>query len=550
MGARMGIRQAPLGGAQQFEWWKLLTGTCNSITVGHRPDPPIPYHRAVTVLRGLLARHEALRTTFRLDDAGVPVQVVHAPGEPTIRFCDEDSAAAREELRRTLAEPPFTAADGELVRFGVVRSGDLVVELLMVVSHAVFDGHSERIVSTELAAACRAPVTDPDGDPRPGGYQPTDSALDEESGELLPGRAAAERFWRDEVRRIPARLFVPLRPDVFQRYGASYRSAALPPALVLAARRHRTSPAVVYSALVHALLAVMSHAPVTVVRDHFAGRTSRERDVVGCYHCILPTTVDVSDRPSLGTLIERLRVRMFRVQSRYRLGQLTLREIMAAEERRRGVAFAAGTTVNFDQSPELTELQRYGDRELTDLLARTGELELGMGRNEVTADPGGFDAYLMSTVESGAMWILASFNSMVFDPGQMRALLTGPERLLRAHLDGPDLTLDRMLARLGSDIGDPVRVDLGPGEEPGPPATRAAGPDAAATEALLGAVARFNRLDDVGPDRCYLETGGRLLQAPAVLARLTTAGWSGLAPDDFARPEPLARLAGRLRRAR
>ncbi|MEV0731204.1 condensation domain-containing protein [Polymorphospora sp. NPDC050346] len=560
------VRRAPLGGAQQFEWWKLHTGSCNAITVSYRPDPPIPHRHAVTVLRDLVAAHEALRTTFRLDDAGSPVQVVHAAAEPAVRFCDDDSDAARDAFRRALAEPPFTAADTELVRFGVVRSGNRAVELLIVVSHAVFDGHSERLVLTGLAAACREMPADPAGqerpdtgttgadtdpppagDVRPGGHQPADSALDERSGELAPGREAAERFWRDEVRRIPARLFVPLRPDVLQRYGASYRSAALPAALVLAARRHRTSPAVVYSALVHALLAIMSGAPATVVRDHFGGRTGREREVVGCYHCILPTTVDVSDRPTVGTLIERLRLRMLRVQSRYRLGQLTLREILAAEERRRGVAFASGTTVNFDHGPELTELQRRDDRELTGLLATAGELELGMGRNETRIDREGFDSYLMTTVDSGAMWVLASFNGMVFDPAQMRALLAGPERILRTHLDGPDLTLDQVAARLGADIGDPVRADLRPGEEPAD--ARVDGdPGRPALAALRDAVARFNGLDDADPRHCYLAVGGRLLLVPAVLDRLAADGWSGLVPDDFATPQPLTRLAGRLRR--
>ncbi|WP_428965930.1 condensation domain-containing protein [Micromonospora fluostatini] len=573
MSAGAEIRRAPLGGAQQFEWWKLLTGDCNAVTVEYRPEPPIPYLRALAALRGLLARHEALRTTFQLDDAGTPVQVVHAPGEPSVRFCDAESDAGRAAFRRTLTEPPFTATDTELVRFGVVCWDELVVELLVVVSHAVFDGHSQRLVRAELVEACGADA--PPGPARPAverpaverpaverpaverpdragdvGHQPVDSARAEVSGELVPGREAAERFWREEVRHLPARLFVPSRPGVFQRYGASYRSAALAPALVLAARRHRTTPTVVYSALVHALLAIMSGEPATVVRNHFAGRTTGERGTVGCYHCILPTTVDVSDNPSVGTLIERVRVRMFRVQSRYRVGQLTLRETLAAEERRRGVPFAAGTTVNFDHSPELTELLGRDDRELTDLLATSGELELAMGRNEVTPDRDGFDAYLMTTVEPAAAWVLASFNSMVLDPGQMRALLAGPERILRAHLAGPDLTLDQVAARLGGDLGDPVRVGLRPDEELDPPPAHDGGaPVAPALAALRGAVARLHGGDDVDPDRCYLALGGRLLLVPAVLARLAGAGWTGLAPDDFARPESLTRLAGRLRRA-
>ncbi|MFY1696072.1 MULTISPECIES: condensation domain-containing protein [unclassified Solwaraspora] len=570
MGWGAEVRRAPLGGAQQFEWWKLLTGTCNAITVAYRPDPPVPYDRAVSILRGLVARHEALRTAFRLAADGMPVQVVRAAGgELPVRVCDERTESARAAFRLALTEPPFTDADPEQVRFGVVRSAGDAVELLVVASHAVFDGYSERIVLAELAQACRMPGGEDDSD-RPGhpdlpgpsdGPQPADSAWDEDSGELAAVRLAAQRFWHEEVRRIPSRLFVPLRPGVFQRYGASYRSAALPPALVLAARRHRTSPAVVYSALMHALLAIMSGAAVTVVRNHFAGRTVEERDTVGCYHCILPTTVDVSDRPSLGALIERLRVRTFQVQSRYRVGQLTLREMFAAEQRRRGEVIAVGTTINFDQSPELTALQQRGDGELTDLLATAGELEFGMGRNETTPDPAGFDAYLMNTVEDGAMWILASFNSMVLDPGQMRAMLSGPERILRAYLAGADLTLDEVAARLGTHLGEPALVDLSPGEDPGRPAddavdqsTAAAGtmPGGAvsAVAALRAAVADLHELDHVDQDRCYLAAGGRLLLVPAVLARLSAAGWAGLVPDDFTTAVPLIRLARRLRPAR
>ena len=59
-------------------------------------------------------------------------------------------------------------------------------------------------------------------------------------------------------------------------------------------------------------------------------------------------------------------------------------------------------------------------------LRGSGVVLRGQGRNETTLDPAGFDAYLMNTVENGAMWILASFNSMVLDPGQMRAMLSGP----------------------------------------------------------------------------------------------------------------------------
>jgi hypothetical protein len=94
--------------------------------------------------------------------------------------------------------------------------------------------------------------------------------------------------------------------------------------MALVARRQKTTPAAVYSATVHALLGSMSQALRSLVQMHIDGRTREERDIIGCYHRILPVSVDLSDHPDLATLIKRVSIENQRTQLRSRIGYLTL----------------------------------------------------------------------------------------------------------------------------------------------------------------------------------------------------------------------------------
>ncbi len=105
-----------------------------------------------------LARHEALRTTFR-DQAGVPVQVID--DEPAAQplpvssvehlAADEREPAAR-TLIRELARTCFDLATGPLVRAVLVRLSPETHALAVVVHHIVADGWSFRVLFDELSA--------------------------------------------------------------------------------------------------------------------------------------------------------------------------------------------------------------------------------------------------------------------------------------------------------------------------------------------------------------------------------------------------------------
>ena len=105
-----------------------------------------------------LARHEALRTTFR-NESGVPVQVIEdelAPRPLLVTSVEQLGAGERERaarhLIRDLARIPFDLATGPLARAALVRLSPEAHVLAVVMHHIVADGWSFRILFDELSA--------------------------------------------------------------------------------------------------------------------------------------------------------------------------------------------------------------------------------------------------------------------------------------------------------------------------------------------------------------------------------------------------------------
>ncbi|WP_447001975.1 non-ribosomal peptide synthase/polyketide synthase [Saccharothrix isguenensis] len=106
-------------------------------------------------LRGLVARHESLRTTFdEVDGSGV--QVVHPAFDLPVPVLD---LARGDDLDAVLAEEyarPFDLRRGPLLRALVVRVADDGHVLLLTAHHIVTDGWSMGVLTEELAVLYRA----------------------------------------------------------------------------------------------------------------------------------------------------------------------------------------------------------------------------------------------------------------------------------------------------------------------------------------------------------------------------------------------------------
>jgi NRPS condensation-like uncharacterized protein len=155
-------RSAPLPlSFAQLRLWFLdqlgIPGAVYHIPLSLRLRGELDRNALVRALDRIVARHEALRTTFAAVD-GEPVQRI-APAEASpFRLAEHDLRGHPEagaELGRLMAEEagaPFDLAGGPLIRGRLIRLAAADQVLLITMHHIVSDGWSMGVFTRELSA--------------------------------------------------------------------------------------------------------------------------------------------------------------------------------------------------------------------------------------------------------------------------------------------------------------------------------------------------------------------------------------------------------------
>ena len=180
-------------------------------------------------LSHVIARHEALRTTFRLVD-GEPVQVVAPELEVQFPVVDRTEVPLVDrdtEIRRLVqiqACIPFDLERGPLLRAQLVRLAPDEHVLILVVHHIVFDGWSSGVLSRELSECYRAFTSGNTPQLPELPIQYADFAVWQR--EWLASGAFEQQlaYWRAQLAGAPAVLDLPTdfhRPAVLGRRGAT-----------------------------------------------------------------------------------------------------------------------------------------------------------------------------------------------------------------------------------------------------------------------------------------------------------------------------------------
>ncbi|MFV0131782.1 non-ribosomal peptide synthase/polyketide synthase [Streptomyces sp. HMX87] len=144
---------APLSYAQQRLWFldRFEPGSTEYTTLSVlRLHGPLQGTALRAALDGLVARHEALRTTFAEQD-GQARQIVHPPYRVDLPL--DDLAGARDRLDALLeqeAAVPFDLSAGPLLRARLVRLADDEHVLVLAVHHIVTDGWSVGVLGRDL----------------------------------------------------------------------------------------------------------------------------------------------------------------------------------------------------------------------------------------------------------------------------------------------------------------------------------------------------------------------------------------------------------------
>jgi amino acid adenylation domain-containing protein len=270
-------------------------------------------------LNQIMARHEALRTTFAMVD-GTPVQVIHDAARVTLVHTDltQLPEASRDaEIQRLVAleaHRPFDLTRDLLLRAGLLVLGEADHVLLLTMHHIASDGWSIGVLQRELAAlyaaACNA-------QPSPLGELPVQYADFAIWQRRRLSGATLEHLlehWARTLTGAPALLELPTdrpRPRVQEFQGAAYAvpyGRPLVDRLKALARRHETTLFVTLLAGFATLLQRYSGQTDFTVGTPIANRTRSELEpLIGFFVNTLVLRVDLSGDPTFGDAIARLR---------------------------------------------------------------------------------------------------------------------------------------------------------------------------------------------------------------------------------------------------
>ncbi|HEU0054269.1 MAG TPA: condensation domain-containing protein, partial [Longimicrobium sp.] len=269
-------------------------------------------------LAALVARHESLRTVFRVAD-GAPVQVVVPAREVRlpVESADVPPEAREAEALRLAGEElarPFDLARGPLLRARLLRLGEDDHLLLFCMHHIVTDGWSLGVLFRELCALYGAYIEGREADLPALPIQYADYAVWQRghlSGEVLEAQLA---YWRAALAGAPALLELPTdrpRPAVQTHAGGRVR-VIFPPAfchlLRDTARRLETTQFMVALAAFHLLLSRWSGRDDVVVGTPAANRSRRETEgLIGFFVNTLALRADLSGDPTFAELAARVR---------------------------------------------------------------------------------------------------------------------------------------------------------------------------------------------------------------------------------------------------
>ena len=313
---------APLSSGQRQMWFLDQfegAGPAYNIPMVFELRGKVDIVRLEQALNTLVTRHESLRTTYRLDEAG-PVQCVNAaePFKLTQIDLSGHPAASREaEALRLVVEEgqrPFDLNRELLMRAVLVKLEEETCYFLINVHHIAADGWSVRVLLTELVQLYNAGARGEEADLGPQPLQPVDYAAWEqewmESGAIERQLA----YWREQLGGELPVVELPVKGSATSasRYVGTreifYIDAELTQALHALAARTNTTMFMVLLTTFKLLLYRYSGQEDIIAGSPVAHRNHEELErVIGCFINTLLLRTDFSGDPSVEELLGRVR---------------------------------------------------------------------------------------------------------------------------------------------------------------------------------------------------------------------------------------------------
>jgi len=397
-------------------------------------------------LDAVVARHEALRTTFVTDEAGNATQRIADPAPLPLAHSDLTTLAKaeREAGAQRLAEidtrAPFDLTVGPLLRARLVKLAADEHRLILVQHHIVTDGWSVELMIRELAEAYRAQIEQREPAFAELSIQYADYAMWQRHWLDAGERERQLSFWTEQLGSEHPVLALPLdRPRQASRDLAGARhalrlDAAVSDALRTLARREGATLFMVLLAAFQAQLA--RHAGQREVRIGVstAGRGRAETDqLVGFFVGTQVLAADCAPQASFRTLLAQVKERALGAQAH---ADLPFDELVDALGVERSLSHNPLVQVKFTQQIALPEAIALPGLSLSPvpLPDHAARFDLSL---DVTDTPDGIEAAF-------------SYATALFDAVTVERFAEAYAQLVARIVAAPEATLVELTAALDS----------------------------------------------------------------------------------------------------
>ncbi|MGW2601765.1 MupA/Atu3671 family FMN-dependent luciferase-like monooxygenase, partial [Streptomyces klenkii] len=444
--------EAPLSPGQQRIWFleRMLPGrTAYNETKAIRLDGPLDVPALRAALRGLVARHEGLRTVFR-ETGGEPRQVVRPPAEPDFAVVD-GTGRGEEAVRETLAAESarrFDLAEGPLFVTRLVKLADDAHVLVLSIHHIVVDAASATVLTRDLSALYRSWRDGTDTGLPVLTRTYAEHARAQAAALEGPEAAADLAYWRETLGGGLPVLDLPTdrpRPAVMTSNGrAVFRTLdpALSARLRELSRARRGTLFMTLLAGYAAMLHRVTGQDDIIIGTPVSDRPQRAGDLLGFFVNTLALRFDLSGDPSFATLLDRVRGRALDAYDHAGVPfEAVVRELAPPRVTDRTPVFQV--LAEFQSSEpfrfelpgvEATPLDAGPDKSLTEFTVY------------FTDQPQGIRCHL-------------EYNTDLFDPETAERFFTTFRDLLAAAAEAPEAPLSRLAAPTaadGSEAGAPA----------------------------------------------------------------------------------------------
>nr|WP_052310421.1 non-ribosomal peptide synthetase [Streptomyces viridochromogenes] len=447
--AEPAVIDAPLSPGQERIWFleRLLPGrTAYNEIKAIRLDGPLDVTALRAGLRGLVARHEGLRTVFR-EVAGEPRQVVRASAEPDFELVDATGSprAILQDVLSAESARRFDLADGPLFVTRLVRCAEAEHVLVLSLHHIVVDAASATVLARDLSALYRAERDGVAPDLPALTWSYADHAREQAANDS--GTAEDLDYWRRTLGGELPVLALPTdrpRPSLMTSGGRAVFHTLDPELSQHLRELSRTRRSTLFMTLLAGYAAMLHRVTGQtdlVVGSPISDRPERAEHLLGFFVNTLALRLDLSGDPAFTALLERVRTVALDAYDHARVPfETVVRALAPARAVDRTPVFQAfaefqrAEPFRFDlPGIEATPLDTGPDKALTDLTVY------------FTDQPQGIRCHL-------------EYNTDLFDQHTVDGFFATFRDLLTAAVDTPEAPLSRLAPAAVQTAagGDPV----------------------------------------------------------------------------------------------